>query len=107
MYYMSYGCSFIGGETADDYLTASWRVPWALQMIPAIFLFGMMFLMPESPRWLAKQDRWEDCNATLALVHGKGDPNHPFVLAEAQEIRDICAFEVSKDVAVEICWVLI
>jgi MFS family permease len=44
MFYISYGCSFIKGATA------SFRVPWALQMIPAIVLFfGMMFL-PESPR---------------------------------------------------------
>jgi len=93
MYYMSYGCSFIGENNATGYNTASWRVPWALQMIPAIFLGGMMTLLPESPRWLARKDRWEDCHAVLTLVHGKGDANHPFVVAELQEIKDICEFE--------------
>jgi hypothetical protein len=36
MFYISYGCSFMKG-------TSAFRVPWALQMIPAIILFfGMM-----------------------------------------------------------------
>lgn len=93
MYYMSYGCSFIGGDKSYNYNTASWRVPWGLQMLPAFFLGSMMILLPESPRWLARKDRWEDCHAVLTLVHGKGDPHHPFVSAELQEIKDICEFE--------------
>ncbi|KAK7422577.1 high affinity glucose transporter [Neonectria punicea] len=92
-YYISYGCSFIGEQTASGYNTASWRVPWALQMVPAIFLFGGMTLLPESPRWLARKDRWEEAHAVLTLVHGQGDPNHPFVAAELQDIKDMCEFE--------------
>ena len=93
MYYISYGCSFIGKETATGYKEASWRTPWGLQMIPAVFLFGMMSLLPESPRWLARKDRWEECHNVLALVHGHGDPNHPFVAFELQDIKDMCEFE--------------
>ncbi|KAK1237384.1 hypothetical protein MKX08_003009 [Trichoderma sp. CBMAI-0020] len=93
MYYISYGCSFIGKQNPVDYNTASWRIPWGLQMIPAFFLFFMMTLLPESPRWLARKDRWEDCRAVLTLVHGKGDPNHPFVAYELQDIKDMCEFE--------------
>lgn len=74
-------------------MRSAFRVPWALQMIPAIFLFfGMMFL-PESPRWLARKDRWEECLDVLALVHCKGDRNHPFVVREYEEIRQYCEFE--------------
>lgn len=62
-------------------------------MIPAIGLFiGMMFL-PESPRWLARQDRWEDAHAVLTLVHGKGDPNSAWVTRELQEIKEACEFD--------------
>ncbi|KAI9731008.1 MAG: hypothetical protein M1834_005469 [Cirrosporium novae-zelandiae] len=86
MFYISYGCSFING-------TAAFRLPWGLQMIPAIILFVGMIPLPESPRWLARKDRWEDCSAVLTLVHGKGDPNSPFVRAEMQDIRDMCEFE--------------
>lgn len=62
-------------------------------MLPAIFLFVMTFFLPESPRWLARNDRWEDCHSVLSLVHGKGDPNHPFVEFELQDIREMCKFE--------------
>lgn len=93
MYYISYGSSFIGGKTSADYSTAAWRVPWGLQAIPGVFLFAMMILLPESPRWLARKDRWEDCHGVLALVHGKGDRNHPFVAYELQDIKDTVEFE--------------
>lgn len=81
MFYISYGCSFINGN-------AAFRVPWALQMIPAIILFFGMIVLPESPRWLASKDRWEECEQVLILTHGKGDPHSPWVAREFQEIRE-------------------
>jgi len=86
MFYISYGCSFING-------TGAFRVPWGLQMIPAIFLFGAMLFLPESPRWLAKKDRWEEAIQVLALTHAKGDTNSPFVAKEMAEIREVVEFE--------------
>ncbi|KAJ5234099.1 Hexose transporter [Penicillium citrinum] len=93
MYYISYGCAFIGGQDADNWSAASWRVPWGLQMIPAILLFFAMMFLPESPRWLARKDRWEEAHEVLALVHGKGDRNHAFVTLELQDIREMCELE--------------
>ncbi|KAJ6017267.1 quinate transport [Penicillium sp. IBT 35674x] len=93
MYYISYGCSFIGGKDSSNYSSAAWRVPWGLQMIPAVVLFFAMMLLPESPRWLARMDRWEEAHEVLALVHGKGDRDHPFVAIELQDIRDMCELE--------------
>jgi len=86
MFYISYGCSYIHG-------TAAFRVPWGLQMLPAIFLFGAMMFLPESPRWLAKKDRWEEAVQVLALVHAHGDQNSPFVHKEMAEIREVVEFE--------------
>lgn len=86
MYYISYGCSFLLGPKA-------FRVPWALQMIPAIILFFGLFFLPESPRWLARHDRWEEAHAVLTLVHGKGDPQSPFVSLEMAEIKQMIEFE--------------
>jgi hypothetical protein len=85
MFYICYGCSYIDG-------TAAFRVPWGLQMIPAIILFFGLFPLPESPRWLAKHDRWDKSLAVLALVHAKGDANNKFVQREMQEIRDEVEF---------------
>ncbi|KAL8805190.1 MAG: hypothetical protein Q9200_005523 [Gallowayella weberi] len=86
MFYISYGSSFLDG-------TAAFRVPWGLQMIPAIGLFCAMFFLPESPRWLGRKDRWDEAHAVLTLVHGKGDPDSPFVLRELEEIREMVNFE--------------
>jgi len=62
-------------------------------MIPAILLFiGMMFL-PESPRWLARKERWQEAREVLVLVHGKGDANSPWVAKEYQEIQEAVEFE--------------
>ncbi|KAL1305757.1 hypothetical protein AAFC00_007337 [Neodothiora populina] len=93
MYYISFGASYIGGDAPTTYSTAVFRVPWGLQMIPAIGLFFAMIFMPESPRWLARKDRWEDCHNVLTLVHGKGNPDSPFVRHELQDIREMCEFE--------------
>ncbi|PSN74257.1 high affinity glucose transporter [Corynespora cassiicola Philippines] len=86
MYYISYGCTFLDGPTA-------FRIPWGLQMLPAVLLFIGCIFLPESPRWLAKNDRWEECQSVLALVHAKGDMNAPFVNLEMQEIRQMIEFE--------------
>lgn len=68
-------------------------------MIPAVLLFVGMIFLPESPRWLARHDRWEDCHNVLTLVHGKGNAESPIVMTEMQEIRDMCEFErQNKDV---------
>ncbi|KAF2266534.1 high affinity glucose transporter [Lojkania enalia] len=93
MFYISYGCSYIQGN-------AAFRIPWGLQMIPAILLFVGLIFLPESPRWLAKHDQWERCHDVLALVHAKGDRDAPFVMLELQEIRQMIEFEISnKDVS--------
>ncbi len=86
MFYISYGCSFIKG-------TGAFRLPWGLQMLPAIFLFFALLFLPESPRWLAKKDRWEESIQVLALVHANGDTNSPFVAKEMEEIREVVEFE--------------
>jgi hypothetical protein len=56
---ISYGTNFIGGE-------AAWRIPLALQLIPAIVLCGGAFFLPYSPRWLMLRGREEECLMTLA-----------------------------------------
>lgn len=44
-YFIQFGCSYIEGD-------ASFRIPWGLQIIPAVILSIGMLVFPESPRWL-------------------------------------------------------
>jgi hypothetical protein len=57
-------------------------------MIPAILLFFLLILLPESPRWLAGKGRWEEAHAIIANVNAKGDLQAPLVRAELDEVRD-------------------
>lgn len=60
MFYICFGCSYMDGNKV-------FRVPWGLQAIPAVLLFFMLAFLPESPRWLAKKDRWDEARHVLAL----------------------------------------
>ncbi|KAF5525678.1 Sugar transporter STL1 [Colletotrichum aenigma] len=60
-YWITYACKDITGE-------ASWRVPFALQLPSAMILGAMIQLFPYSPRWLAMQDRHEDCLSSLCKL---------------------------------------
>ena len=62
-------------------------VPLVLQALPAVLLCGCMALNKESPRFLAKQDRWEEATAVLARVRNL-PASHPYVAAELKDIAD-------------------
>ncbi|KAF9894983.1 hypothetical protein FE257_004607 [Aspergillus nanangensis] len=87
MFYISYACSFMRGEIA-------FRLPWGLQAIPALLLCGGLFWMPESPRWLARNNRWDECQEVLSRIHsGKNETNQDFVGLEMQQLRAACEYE--------------
>ncbi|KAK9322266.1 general substrate transporter [Lipomyces orientalis] len=86
-YFIQYGCSFIDSE-------AAFRVPWAVQAVPAVVLFVGLFWFPYSPRWLASKDRWDEVLAVLAYLRTvNNNVNDPLVLAEYKEIEDQIRFE--------------
>lgn len=80
-FWIDYGCLLhVRGN-------AVWIVPLSLQAIPAFLLFFGMLLCNETPRHLAKQDRWEESKKTLARVRNLPE-THPYVQTE---IAEICA----------------
>jgi sugar porter (SP) family MFS transporter len=48
----------------------SWRIPVSLQMVWSAGLLVGFILSPESPRFLAKKGRWEECRKNLANLRG-------------------------------------
>ncbi|OJD36880.1 general substrate transporter [Diplodia corticola] len=62
-------------------------VPLIVQAIPAICLLVSMWLCNESPRFLAKQDRWEEATSVLTRIR-QLPASHPYVQAEISEIAE-------------------
>lgn len=62
-------------------------VPLILQALPAVLLIGCMALNKESPRYLAKQDRWEEASAVLARMRNL-PVSHEYVQSEIKDIAD-------------------
>ncbi|KAF7343307.1 General substrate transporter [Mycena venus] len=85
-YFIQFGCSYIDG-------VASFRIPWGLQMIPAIVLTIGMQTFPESPRWLFDHEREDEALQVLADLHAGGDKTNELVRLEYEEIRAQVIFE--------------
>lgn len=81
MFYISYGCQHIQNTTL-------FRLAWGLQIVPGLLLFFGLFFIPESPRWLAKQNYWEEAEQIVANIQAKGNREDADVIIEISEIKD-------------------
>ncbi|KAJ5622502.1 hypothetical protein N7528_005734 [Penicillium herquei] len=90
-FWVGYGSNNIGGtgETQSD---MAWRLPSIIQGIPAVCLACGIWFMPFSPRWLVKQGRDEEAQATLAWMR-KVPVEHELVQVEYLEIKSEALFE--------------
>lgn len=52
------------------YGQSAWRWMFGLTAVPSLFFVAGMFLVPESPRWLAKNGRHERARAVLGRIGG-------------------------------------
>jgi hypothetical protein len=80
-YWIGYGTNFIGGTTYPEQSSAAWRIPLAIQLVPAIILCVGSWFLPFSPRWLMLVGREEESLAVLAQVREQ-DPDSPAIQYE-------------------------
>ncbi|EGV61722.1 MFS general substrate transporter [Yamadazyma tenuis ATCC 10573] len=79
--WMNYGLYFTSGPL-------SWRFPLAFQLLFPILSIPIMFVLPESPRWLINHGRLEEGLETIAALWGKNlTIEHHEVKAEYYSIR--------------------
>ena len=64
-FWIDYVTNYIGG-TGITQSEASWRIPLALQLVPALILGVGILFMPFSPRWLVNQGRDDEALAVLS-----------------------------------------
>jgi len=67
---------------------SNWRWMFGVMALPAAVFFVLLFRVPESPRWLIKQNREEEAVAVLARINGRAAAE-----AEARDIRETIALE--------------
>ena len=75
--------------------TKQWRIPVGLQLIFGGFLFLGLFLLKESPRWLAKQGRYEEATASLAYMRCESITDSE-IQKEMAEIRASIEEEIAE-----------
>ncbi|KAK7748012.1 hypothetical protein SLS53_001264 [Cytospora paraplurivora] len=80
-----------GTYTIND--SGAYRIPLAIQLIPAVLLAALILLFPESPRWLIDHGRADEGLKTLAKLHANGDIEDPWVKAEFAQIEDAITFD--------------
>ncbi|KAH6662474.1 general substrate transporter [Halenospora varia] len=85
--WIGYACSYASGD-------ASWRVALAMQCPLALLLMGLTFLLPESPRWLAEKERYEEFDSTLRKLCE--DESEEFFVRTQVEIREQIHLEAAQ-----------
>ncbi|KAI0006606.1 general substrate transporter [Xylariaceae sp. FL0662B] len=71
---------------------AMYIMPLTVQGLPALLLFFLMWICNESPRYLARKDRWEEARAVLTRIRNLPS-DHPYLQEEFREIADQLDYE--------------
>ncbi|KAK6908079.1 hypothetical protein I203_102080 [Kwoniella mangroviensis CBS 8507] len=93
--WIAYACAKYQYGTA-----LQWRLPIGRQMLPAVPLVFLTFLLPESPRWLMLKHRDAEAIKVLAKLHARGNESDSFVQAEYASMKR----QVEEEAGVDTTW---
>lgn len=68
--------------------TWAWRIPSIFQGLFSVLCILILPFIPESPRWLAYEDRKDEALQVVAQTYANGDASDPIVLIQFKEIVD-------------------
>ncbi|KAF5705146.1 quinate permease [Fusarium mundagurra] len=83
---LGFWINYATDRTIDVDTKTQWIVPLAVQLLPGLGLALGMLWCPESPRWLARGDRFEAAEKVLAKIRGL-PADHEYVRREMGDIR--------------------
>lgn len=70
-----------------------WRFPIAFQIIPLLVLLAIVWVFPESPRWLVRVGREEEARYILGRLRGSSEADAHKADLEFEDIKAIAALE--------------
>ncbi|KAK7754977.1 hypothetical protein SLS62_003061 [Diatrype stigma] len=83
---LGFWINYATDRTIADGRAAQWIVPTAVQLAPVVLLAAGIFCCPESPRWLARADRFDEAERVLVFLR-RLPADHPHVRRELAEMR--------------------
>lgn len=86
--------AIVNNSTKDRNDTASYRIPIGVQFAWSLILVFGLLLLPETPRYLIKQDKYEQAALSLGKLR-QLPPDHPAVVEELREVEANHHYEMS------------
>jgi SP family xylose:H+ symportor-like MFS transporter len=86
VYFVNYFIAIQGDQMWNQEF--GWRWMFGSEVLPALLLLVLLFFVPESPRWLTKQNRSNEALEILVRVNGA-----EYAKTELLEIKDALAHE--------------
>ncbi|KAI9680908.1 MAG: High-affinity glucose transporter rgt2 [Trizodia sp. TS-e1964] len=86
--------AIVNNSSKDREDTGSYRIPIAVQFAWAIILVAGMLYLPETPRYLIKNNQREKASRALSRLR-RLDPGHPALVDELNEIEANYQYEMS------------
>ncbi|KFC69272.1 MFS transporter, metabolite:H+ symporter [Bosea sp. LC85] len=86
IYQLAITLGILGAYLVDFVFAESWRLMFAMGVVPAIALLVGMYRMGDTPRWLALQGRTEEARLAIGRIR-ELSPRDPAVDAELAGIR--------------------
>ena len=68
VYWIDYAFNTVAGGTVTSY---TWRIPTILQCVFLVPMILILFIIPETPRWLVAHDRHEEALVVLRRLYAK------------------------------------
>lgn len=72
-------------------MQSGWRWMFGAEAIPAFLLLGLLFVVPESPRWLMQAGREQEAQEVLSAIGGEAHAEH-----EMAAVREVLAEEEGR-----------
>jgi len=72
-------------------ISTGWRWMFGSGLFPSVIFLILLFFVPESPRWLAQKQRWDEAKFILTKVNGEAKASN-----ELEEIKQALNTETSS-----------